>query len=74
MYLNPYYVAKVYYGYLKTNVTFFASIKEWPFLPSYVMLCWWNSKCLPKCLGLVGWSCQNIVHYVTFNGLSIWSC
>jgi hypothetical protein len=23
MYLNPYYVARVYYGYLETNVTFF---------------------------------------------------
>ncbi len=38
-YLNHHYVAKIYFGYLETNVTFFASIKEWPFWPSYVMLC-----------------------------------
>jgi hypothetical protein len=51
----------------------FAGIKEWPFWPSSAVLCWWSSRCSPKCPGLVGWPCQS-KHYVALNGSSIWPC
>jgi hypothetical protein len=39
-YLNPYYVAKIYFGYLETNVTFFCKYQGVTFLTflCYVVL------------------------------------
>jgi len=38
-YLNPYYVARVYYGYLDINVTLFCRYQGVTFLTSSAMLC-----------------------------------